>query len=137
MLIGAARVAQADGSQLLDLQWDARPHAPGWQSGGGDAGSAAPACRPGTSGSGPPDPDREHDKPVRCRAHAIMVLRTALTGPTGLATPVTDIVTLPSRAFVDPDPYGQFTDQPHGGPARDCKHPAPTGTTIDPSRPLV
>jgi len=37
------------------------------------------------------------------------VPRAALTGPTGDTAPIADIVTLPSRAFVDPDPYDPFT----------------------------
>ncbi len=42
-------------------------------------------------------------------ARVITVPRTALTGPAGGTAPIADIVTLPSRAFVDPDPYDQFT----------------------------
>ena len=42
-------------------------------------------------------------------ARVISVPRTALSGDSGRLAHAADIVELRSQAFVDPDPYGQFT----------------------------
>ena len=42
-------------------------------------------------------------------AHVITLPRAAMGGSTDPHAPLAEIVALPSQAFVDPDPYGQFT----------------------------